>query len=125
MALGVGGSEKVKLVSVFRTEQRDWSSFIGTKRQASVSANTRSNSFSIEGAMKSMPKRLVLCLNNDGYPASLERRKIYQAVSDRAAGQQGLIRVIDESGDDYLYPEELFAPITLPASLRKAVLAAA
>jgi hypothetical protein len=75
--------------------------------------------------MTTKAKQLVLCLNNEGYPASLERRKIYQALSDRAAGEQGLLRVIDESGDDYLYPEELFAPITLPASLRKAVLAAA
>jgi hypothetical protein len=75
--------------------------------------------------MATTAKQLVLCLSNDGYPASLERRKIYQALSDRAAHKQGLIRIIDESGDDYLYPEEFFAPITLPASLRKAVLAAA
>jgi putative heme iron utilization protein len=75
--------------------------------------------------MKRALGRWVLCLNNEAYPASLERRKIYQAVSDRAASQQGLIRVIDESGDDHLYPEELFATITLPASLRNAVLAVA
>ena len=68
--------------------------------------------------MKRASRRWVLCLNNDGYPASLERRKLYQTVSDRAAGQKGLIGVIDESGDDYVYPEELFAQITLPASLR-------
>jgi hypothetical protein len=75
--------------------------------------------------MKRASGRWVLCLKSEGYPASLERRKIYEALSDRVAHKQGLIRIIDESGDDYLYPEEFFAPITLPAPLRKAVLAAA
>ena len=69
----------------------------------------------------------AVCLNNNGYPASLERRKI---LSSRERPEScwlssGFIRVIDESGDDYLYPDELFAPIALPASLRRKVLAAA
>jgi len=67
----------------------------------------------------------MLCLNNKGYPASLERRKIYQALPDRTASQHGLVRIIDESGEDYLYPAEFFVLLTLPAALRKAVLAAA
>lgn len=74
---------------------------------------------------KPNPKQFVVCVDNDGYPASLERRKIYIAVSDPIAEKNGLIRVIDESGDDYLYPRQLFRPIVLPEPVRKAVLAAA
>jgi len=49
-------------------------------------------------------KSYVVCLSNDGYPASLEPRKIYVAIRDAAAQRQGLLRVVDESGEDYLYP---------------------
>ena len=69
-------------------------------------------------------RRLVLCLRNKGYEASLERRKIYQVLPDQDAARHGQLRVIDESGEDYLYPEKFFAPITLPRTLRRAVLAA-
>ena len=74
-----------------------------------------------------MPKstRLVVCIGNDGYAASLEKRKIYVAVQDTDAQKQGLLRVIDESGDDYLYPKNFFRPIELPLGLKKAILAAA
>ena len=68
---------------------------------------------------------LVVCLKNDGYDASLERRKIYIAIPDAAASKHGLVRVLDESGDDYLYPSEYFAPVELPTSVRRAVLTAA
>ena len=69
-------------------------------------------------------RRLVLCLENAGYEVSLERRKIYPVIPDRAAAAHRQLRVIDESGDDYLYPATLFAPIQLPRALRRAVLAA-
>ena len=58
--------------------------------------------------------RLVICIENDGYAASLEKRKIYVALADRDAAQNKLMRVIDESGEDYLYPEAFFRPIELP-----------
>jgi hypothetical protein len=74
---------------------------------------------------KFQPRQLVVCIDNDGYPASLEKRKIYISLSDPAAGKQGLIRVVDESGEDYLYPETFFRPIDVPQSVRKAILAAA
>lgn len=74
--------------------------------------------------MKSRRRSLVLCLRNDGYEASLERRKIYQALSDRDAAKHGQVRVIDESGEDYLYPASFFASIKLPRTLRRAVLTA-
>ena len=69
-------------------------------------------------------RKLVLCLRNEGYEVSLERRKIYQVVPDRGAVAQHQLRVVDESGEDYLYPASFFAPIALPPALRRAVLAA-
>lgn len=54
------------------------------------------------------------CINNAGYPASLELRKIYQTVPDERAAKRGLIRVIDESGEDYLYPKEYFVSMSCP-----------
>ena len=52
----------------------------------------------------------VLCVRNEGYPAGLELRKVYRVLADERASERGLLRVIDESGEDYLYPEECFAP---------------
>jgi hypothetical protein len=74
--------------------------------------------------MPTSRRQLVLCLRNDGYEVSLERRKIYQVIPDRDAKAHGQLRVVDESGEDYLYPAELFAPVSLPPRLRRAVLAA-
>lgn len=70
-------------------------------------------------------KQLVVCLDNRGYRASLEVRKIYVSLRDAAAEKRGLVRVIDESGEDYLYPKTHFRAIALPQSLRRAVMAAA
>ena|ERR1043166_4515199 len=69
-------------------------------------------------------KQLVVCINNEGYAVSLKKRKIYIALRDAAAAKQGLLRVVDESGQDYLYPKKLFCPITLPLAVKRAVLAA-
>ena len=74
---------------------------------------------------KSQAKQLVVCVGNSGYPASLEKRKIYVALRDDVAEKQGLLRVIDESGEDYLYPKPFFRSIALPESVRRAVLDAA
>lgn len=70
-------------------------------------------------------RQLVICVENDGYPVSLEKRKIYVALRDVAAGKHGMLRIVDESGDAYLYPKGLFRPIELPQTVRRAVLAAA
>jgi hypothetical protein len=74
---------------------------------------------------KAEAKQLVVCIDNDGYAASLEKRKIYLALRDTDAGKHGLLRIVDESGEDYLYPKTFFRPIVLPQGVRKAVLAAA
>jgi hypothetical protein len=69
-------------------------------------------------------KQFAVCLRNDGYEVSLERCKIYQVLSDPEAAKHRQVRVIDESGEDYLYPQSFFAPIELPQPIRRAVLAA-
>lgn len=66
-----------------------------------------------------VPKRFVVCLSNEGYSASLEPRKIYLSLPDDEAEREGLIRVVDESGEDYLYPKARFAEIALPRELEK------
>ena len=71
-----------------------------------------------------MKRELVLCLRNKGYEVSLERRKIYQVLPDRDAATHGQLRIIDESGEDYLYPASYFAPLKLSPTLRRRVLAA-
>ena len=64
--------------------------------------------------------RFLLCIRNDGYPASLDVRKVYQAVPDATAAERRYVRVIDESGEDYLYPEDYFVPIDLPLAAARA-----
>lgn len=66
-------------------------------------------------------KRFVVCVRNTGYPASLELRKIYHALADADAQAHGLVRVIDESGEDYLYPEEFFLALDLPQGVETAL----
>jgi hypothetical protein len=73
--------------------------------------------------MASTSKKFVVCIDNEGYEASLERRKIYLTVADPGAEKRGHIRVVDESGEDYLYPKGMFVAVELPLATRKAVLA--
>jgi hypothetical protein len=61
--------------------------------------------------------RYVVCIGNERWPASLEVRKIYRALPDAQAEQHGMIRVIDESGEDYLYPAQCFVPIKPPSQV--------
>lgn len=63
--------------------------------------------------------QFVVCLKNNGYEASLEPRKIYRVVPDQEAESHKMIRIIDESGEDYLFPASLFSPISLPQSLAR------
>ena len=74
---------------------------------------------------RAQTKQLVVCIDNAEHPAALEKRKIYVALRDVDAEKHGLIRIIDESGDDYLYPKALFRSIALPQSVKRAVLNAA
>jgi hypothetical protein len=69
-------------------------------------------------------QRFVICIKNEDCE-DLERRKVYQVFPDEAAAEDGYIRVIDESGEDYLYPQDYFIAIELPQAAEKAFLSAA
>lgn len=62
-----------------------------------------------------MKRHFMICVSNRGYKASLEIRKIYKVISDKTAEKHHQRRVIDETGEDYLYPEDFFAPVRLPS----------
>jgi hypothetical protein len=68
--------------------------------------------------------RFAVCINNAGYPDDLKARTIYQVLPDESAARSDYIRVIDETGEDYLYPAELFVIIEVPVEAQKALLQA-
>jgi hypothetical protein len=69
--------------------------------------------------------KFVVCINNKDYLASLELHKIYRVLPDEDAAADGDLRVIDESGEDYLYSADRFVPITVPDAVQKSLLKAA
>jgi hypothetical protein len=68
--------------------------------------------------------RFVVCVRNHDYPVSLEVRKIYQVIPDADGEQDGFLRVVDETGEDYLFPADMFVPIALPDAAHEAFKAA-
>lgn len=74
---------------------------------------------------KTLASHFVVCVNNRGYPASLELHKIYRVLPDADAAEDGDIRVIDESGEDYLYSADRFVEVELPQTVRRSLLHAA
>lgn len=70
-------------------------------------------------------RHFVICVRNEGYVVSLEKRKIYEVLVDDDAERHGQLRIIDESGEDYLFPKEFFVPVELPASTEQAIIEAA
>jgi hypothetical protein len=68
--------------------------------------------------------KFVACINNEDYPASLELHKIYRAIPDEDAAVDGDMRIIDESGEDYLYPASYFVPIKVPQPVEESLLRA-
>jgi hypothetical protein len=115
--------------------------FTGMKRMASERKNSSSRSrsrsnkrVSLAGdptkmartnrsvsAPVGLKRHYAVCVRNDNYPASLELRKLYPVLEDSFAAEHGLVRVIDESGEDYLYPNEFFLQVDLPKSVEKAL----
>lgn len=63
---------------------------------------------------KKSKSKFLMCVKNDGYPASLEVRKVYQVIPDDDAAGLGFVRIVDESGEDYLFPSDFFVAIDLP-----------
>jgi hypothetical protein len=88
------------------------------------SARRNTKSSGLSSSPKTGEARFVLCVRNTGYPASVELRKVYRLLSDEQAAKHRQVRVVDESGEDYLYLEAYFVPIKLPQSAERAVLKA-
>jgi hypothetical protein len=65
----------------------------------------------------------VVCIRNEGFESSLALRKLYRVLPDSGAEVKSLIRVVDETGEDYLYPDELFAPVAVPEDTAAALAA--
>lgn len=74
--------------------------------------------------IKKIISKFVVCINNTDYPASIELHKIYWVIPDKNADLDGDIRIVDESGDDYLYPSSNFSPIKVPQPVEESLLRA-
>jgi hypothetical protein len=87
------------------------------KSSSARGTSTRSRRATIE-------RRFVVCVENGGYEASLERNKIYVVLPDHGAEKAGDLRVVDESGEDYLFSADRFVAIAVPAAVRASLLKA-
>ena len=91
------------------------------KRTASANGKSKSSI----GSDAARRGGYVLCVDNSGYEASLEQAKIYRALPNRRSGPpRGWFRVIDESGEDYLFPPSMFVPLEIPAGQKRRIAAA-
>ncbi len=88
-------------------------------KRVSLAAGSSKTSASKQATAASRERHYAVCVRNDGYPASLELRKLYPLLEDSFAAEHGMVRVIDESGEDYLYPNDFFVKIDLPSAVEK------
>ncbi|HEX3578762.1 MAG TPA: hypothetical protein VHY33_09380 [Thermoanaerobaculia bacterium] len=65
------------------------------------------------------PKHFVICINNGEYAGTLELRKVYEVLEDASAELRNYTRIIDESGEDYLYPKSWFVPVAVPQNIEE------
>lgn len=94
---------------------------IGTRHMESAARNSRSNASLVsDSTSRNAGHLFALCVDNRKYPASLERCKVYRVIKDSSATRHRLLRIIDESGQSYLYPESCFVTGILPKRARKA-----
>jgi hypothetical protein len=92
------------------------------KRMASVKKSSSASGTSIRRKTAATQRRFAVCVRNDGYEASLERNKIYAVLADDDAERNGDLRVVDESGEDYLFAADRFVAIEVPAAVRASLL---
>ena len=89
------------------------------KRVSAATKGSRPRKATAGVVVRSAPQHYVVCVCNEDYPASLELRKLYPVLEDSFAAEHGMVRVVDESGEDYLYPSEFFVRVELPASIKQ------
>src|SRR5688572_29757047 len=95
------------------------------KRMASAKKSSSVKGTSTRRRAAKAERRFAVCVRNEGYEASLERNKIYAVLPDDEAERDGDLRVIDESGEDYLFSADRFVAIEVPARVRASLLATA
>jgi hypothetical protein len=88
---------------------------------AKKKSNSKSRSASVSRASATREQHFAVCVRNRGYRASLELRKLYPVLPDSFADEHQMIRVIDESGEDYLYPAKFFVRVELPHTVERAL----
>jgi len=94
------------------------------KRMVSVRRNSRASGTSTRRKTRTARPRFAVCVRNQGYEASLERNKIYAVLPDLEAERDGDLRVVDESGEDYLFSADRFVAIDVPLAVRTSLLKA-
>ncbi len=120
MAVAAGESSKELHQSDFLMVRYIKANSIGMRRTALAEKKLKSNG-SFPRKKGPAGSQYVVCVKNDDYPASLELRKIYQLMRDSAASRLGMLRVVDESGEDYLYPDDYFMGIRLTPAVERAL----
>ncbi len=95
----------------------------GMKRTASAEKNLNESDIWIKSMTirKQSSRRFAVCVDNSEYPASLEIHKLYRVLSDKDAEREGDLRIVDESGEDYLYPADYFVLVEFPADTARAL----
>ena len=124
-AYGRGRWRKLKGVHVCKWAmvESGLPSSTGTKRTVWARGKSSESGFWTRGVEELEDNiKFAVCVDNDGYPASLELHKIYRVLPDEGAGSDADLRVIDESGEDYLYPAERFVLLELPQAVEKSLL---
>src|SRR3972149_11433636 len=98
----------------------DWLNYIGMKRTELEKRRLNANATwtDVMKRQKTVSPHFAVCMKNTGYPSSLELHKIYRVIADEDAAEDGDIRVVDESGEDYLYPAAWFVEVKLPQSVQ-------
>ncbi len=121
MVLAEGENLKVLGKSVFRMGESAKQNCTGMKPTASAKRKWKLNDYSIEKIVQNNKEQaFAICIENRDCD-DLEKRKIYQVLPDDAAKNEGYLRVIDESGEDYLYPEPYFILVQLPREAQEAL----
>ena len=110
--VATGANSRAKHSSASKAVRLSKPKSTSTRRTASEEKKSSSKSLS-----ENIRHRFVVCLKNDGYRASLELGKLYEILSDDFATAHGMIRVIDESGEDYLFEASFFEPVPLPKTV--------
>ena len=105
------------------TETFGWLSCTGMKRTASAGRKSSASGTSSKSRLGRLPKgaRFAVCVDNEGHQVSLERNKIYIVLPDAEAEASGDLRVIDESGEDYLFAARRFVAVEVPATVQASV----